>query len=362
MVVTQMYSDFKVKSIFRTYDVFFQQYKTALPNSIREGDILIVDSNVFKLYPDIQDYISGHKYFIIEASEAAKTYDNIGKLLTSIIEHGFSKTNRLIGIGGGVIQDITAFSSSILFRGVEWVFFPTNLLTQCDSCIGSKTSVNCGEYKNQLGGFYPPSEIYIDFGFWETISVQEISSGLGEMLHYFFVDGIEDINILQKEIANAYDDKKLLLSLVERSLSIKRKMIEIDEFDKGPRNVFNYGHSFGHALESVTSYQVPHGIAVAIGMDLANIISAHKGLIDISVRNNARSVLYEVWKNTTIPEINIDEYFNALSKHKKNEGTTIKVILTRGFGEMFKCSLENNKEIRKIVNDFFLYKKYQGVL
>ena len=355
-----MYKDFQVKSIFRTYKTYFQSYAAALPNRIRSGDIVIIDSNVARLYPDIQEFIKNNKVFIIEANEDAKTYDNIGKLLKKIIAHGFSKTDRLIGIGGGVIQDITAFSSSILFRGVEWLFFPTNLLTQCDSCIGSKTSVNCGEYKNQLGGFYPPSEIFIDFKFWDTISAQEVSSGLGEMLHYFFVDGVDDINQLQSEVSQAYDNKELLLSLVGRSLSIKRKMIEIDEFDKGPRNVFNYGHSFGHALESVTAYQVPHGIAVAIGMDLANIISAHKGLIDISLRNEARNVLCEVWKNTTLPEISIDEYFNALSKDKKNEGKTIKVILTRGLGDMFKETLEQNEEIRQLITDFFLLRKYEG--
>jgi 3-dehydroquinate synthase len=312
-----MYDEFEVKSIFRTYKTLFQSYDKALSDNIKSGDIVILDSNVAKLYPDIQKIIVANKVFIIEANEEAKTYEKIGLLLSDIISHGFSKTDRLIGIGGGVIQDITAFSSSILFRGVEWLFFPSNLLTQCDSCIGSKTSVNCGEYKNQLGGFYPPSKIFIDFKFWQTIATEEVSSGLGEMLHYFFVDGVDNIDKLHNEIKKAYDEKEVLLSLVWRSLSIKRKMIEIDEFDKGPRNVFNYGHSFGHALESVTSYQIPHGIAVAIGMDLANIISAHKGLIDISVRNKARTVLAEVYKNTTLPHIDIDEYFNALSKDKK---------------------------------------------
>jgi 3-dehydroquinate synthase len=357
-----MYKDFEVKSIFRTYKAFFQSYEIALPNSIRNGDIVIIDSKVAELYPNILKFSEANKVFIIEASEDAKTYDNIGKLLSSIIAHGFSKTDRLIGIGGGVIQDITAFSSSILFRGVEWIFFPSNLLTQCDSCIGSKTSVNCGEFKNQLGGFYPPSEIYIDFNFWDTISEQEISSGLGEMLHYFFVDGVDNINQLESDITNSYNDKNLLLSLVERSLSIKREMIEIDEFDKGPRNVFNYGHSFGHALESVTSYNIPHGIAVAIGMDLANIISVHKGLININTRNSARNVLCQVWKNTDVPQIDIEEYFNALSKDKKNEGLTIKVILTRGYGEMFKTTLENSEEIRDIVYNFFSLKQYEGDL
>lgn len=354
-----MFEEFTVNSIFREYKVSFEGYEEALTREIKKGDIVIVDSNVFILYPELKKLTEDNKVFTIVANEMAKTYEQIGKLLTQIIEHGFSKTDRLIAIGGGVVQDITAFSSSILFRGVEWLFFPTNLLTQCDSCIGSKTSVNCGEYKNQLGGFYPPSSIFIDFGFWQTISEKEKSSGLGEMLHYFFVDGEDNLPRLQSEITNAYLDDDILLTLVNRSLSIKRKMIEIDEFDRGPRNVFNYGHSFGHALESVTNYQIPHGIAVAYGMDLANIISAHEGLIDIELRNDIRLILKEVWKNTSLPEIDVSEYFEALSKDKKNVGKNIKVILTRGLGDMFKTTLIKSDEVENLVLDFFENKRYE---
>lgn len=354
-----MFDDFNVKSILREYSVTFKHYETALKETLRLGDVAIVDSNVYKLYPEISTILSKNKVFVIEANENAKTYQEIGKLITQIIEYGFSKTDRIVAIGGGVVQDISAFSSSILFRGVEWVFFPTNLLTQCDSCIGSKTSINCGEYKNQLGGFYPPSQIYIDFSFWQTISDKEKSSGLGEMLHYFMVEGDDDLKRLESEICAAYDDNKTMLTLVNRSLSIKREMIEIDEFDKGPRNVFNYGHSFGHALESVTQYEIPHGIAVAYGMDLANIISARKGLISIETRNEIRKVLRHVWKYTPLPPVEVSPYFDALSKDKKNVGNQMKVILTKGLGKMFKTTLERSDKIEKLVNDFFELKLYE---
>ncbi len=357
-----MFENFTVKSIFREYRVSFESYETALVREIKKGDILIIDSNVFSLYPNLRQLINENKVFQVIASEQAKSYDQIGKLITQIIEHGFSKPNRLIAIGGGVVQDITAFASSILFRGVEWLFFPTNLLTQCDSCIGSKTSVNCGEYKNQLGGFYPPSQIYIDFAFWTTITEKEKSSGLGEMLHYFFVEGESNLPKLHKEIVAAYTDDDVLLTLVNRSLGIKRKMIEIDEFDNGPRNIFNYGHSFGHALEGVTNYEIPHGIAVAYGMDLANVISAHEGLISIELRNQVRIILKEVWRNTQLPEVNIKDYFDALSKDKKNVGNDIKVILSKGLGDMFKATLRRDDDIQRLVVKFFENKLYEADL
>jgi len=357
-----MFEDFKIKSLFREYSVYFRQYKSSLLSEIKEGDIIIVDQTILNLYSEVKDIVLQNKYFEIIACENSKTYEEIGKLITRIIESGFSKNNRLIAIGGGVTQDITAFASSILFRGVEWIFFPTNLLTQCDSCIGSKTSVNCGDYKNQLGGFYPPSKIFIDFDFCSTLSMKEISSGLGEMMHYFLVDGCDDLSFLHEEIRRARLDKESLAELVNRSLKIKSKMIQIDEFDRGPRNVFNYGHSFGHAIESATNFKVPHGIAVAYGMDLANILSAKLGLIDIQLRNEVRPILETVWSEVSLPAIELDEYFFALSKDKKNIGSDINVILTKGLGNMFKTKLSQKSEIKRLISEYFSSKLYEKEL
>ena len=353
-----MFKDFEVSSYRGNYQVKFSTIQGILEEEVKEGDIVLIDSNIMKLYPEIAKEIKQVRSIIIETNEKAKSYHEIGELISSIIDYGFSKNNRLIAIGGGVIQDITAFSSSILFRGVDWVFFPTNLLTQCDSCIGSKTSVNLGDYKNQLGGFWPPKKIFIDFNFCQTLSQREICSGLGEMMHYFLVDKSCDLNWLEEIIHKAKSDKALLAILIEKSLAIKKTMVEKDEFDTGPRNVFNYGHSFGHAIEATTDFAIPHGIAVAYGMDLANIISAKQGLISYSLRNRIRKILETIWDETPLPEIDLQKYFLALSKDKKNVGSDIKVILTRGTGSMFKTSLERNQENETLIENYFEQKWY----
>src|SRR5207244_7259170 len=117
----------------------------------------------------------------------------LGPVIEDLIGRRFTKKGRLVAIGGGIVQDVTAFTASILFRGVGWVFFPTSLLAQCDSCIGSKTSINVGAYKNQLGNFWPPRSVLIDLAFLDTLGEREIRSGIGEMLHYFFVTGEDDV-------------------------------------------------------------------------------------------------------------------------------------------------------------------------
>lgn len=362
MVAFVMSNFLNIKSIFRDYSVDFCNSIESLGTELRTNDFVILDSKVNNLYPEISTLVKDNNKYIVSACEESKSYDAISDVFKSIIESGFSKTDRIIAIGGGVTQDISGFVSSLLYRGVSWFFYPTNLLTQCDSCIGSKTSINFGEFKNQLGGFYPPEKIIIDTNFLDTISDIEISSGLGEMLHYFLIDGYESNNILLSELKDARGSRDVLITLIKRSLNIKKKMIEVDEFDKGPRNIFNYGHSFGHALESVTNYEIPHGVAVAYGMDLANLISVHKGLLNMSQRNEFRVLLNEVFSDITLPNIDVNKFLLALSKDKKNEGSKIKVILTRGPRDMFKTTLDKDDDLVDLLSDFFELKLYKDAL
>lgn len=354
-----MFEDFKVKSSRGDYFVNFGLCVETLPDQLNIGDVVIIDEVIAELYPTVINAIGDSEKIFIEATETVKSYQSIGRIIEAILSTGFSKNNKLVAIGGGVTQDVTSFAASIMLRGVDWTFFPTNLASQCDSCIGSKTSVNLGSYKNLLGGFYPPKEILIDFTFCESLNNIDICAGLGEMMHYFLNDGSDSLEKLGVEIKKAKTDHHLLSKLIERSLLIKRKMVEIDEFDQGPRRVFNYGHTFGHALESSTNFAVPHGIAVAYGMDLANIISWKLGLIDNSLRNNIRPILQDIFEIFPIPPFKIESYFDALMKDKKNLEGKLNVILTRGLGDMYQTHFELTDEMRTLISDFFKFKLYE---
>lgn len=193
-----------------------------------------------------------------------------------------------------------------------------------------------GKYKNIIGGFYPPKEIYIDINFLKTLSRKDVLSGLGEMLHYFLIDGRESATIFAENVPKVKENLKEIDTLIFRSLAIKKAMIEKDEFDQGPRNIFNYGHTFGHALESVTNYSIPHGIAVSLGIDLANLVSVDLGLISMQERNEMRQLCKLVFEEIQVPNFDLHEYERALRKDKKNEGNTIGLILTNGMGKAFK--------------------------
>ena len=344
-----------IKSSIQDYDVFFSQtaYQT-LNDEHNPDDVIFVDKNVFcHLNDDMKRMITARKHIFIEATESQKSYTALAPIIEQLIESQFRKNDRLICIGGGITQDITAFIASIMYRGVEWLFFPTTLLAQADSCIGGKTSINIGKFKNQLGNFYPPRKIFIIPEFLKSLPELDFKSGMGEMLHFYLVSGEDDFGFYQQNYDKAFTDESALMSLITRNLEIKKGFIERDEFDRGERLLLNYGHSFGHAIESLTNYTIPHGIAVSYGMDMANYISFKLGYIDESLRNRMRMQLEKVWAGTSIKKISVVDFEKALSRDKKNIGNTYQLILTRGIGNMMMHGITPGQEFTGWLNDYF---------
>jgi len=347
--------NFKVKSVIHDYEVrFIDDLTKILTTELREGDYIIVDNKIKQLYAEPLDWVFGkYRHIGIDATEPQKSYQGIIPVIQTLIESGFRKNHRLVAVGGGITQDVTAFISSVMYRGVKWIFFPTTLLAQGDSCIGSKTSINFGEYKNQIGGFYPPNQIFIYPPFIDTLSEAEMKSGMGEMLHYFIVSGEDDFVIYRELYKQAFHDKQALSKIISRSLEIKKGYIEVDEFDQNIRQVFNYGHSFGHAIESLTHYRVPHGIAVSFGMDMANFISVKLGFIPEKIRNEIREVTKTVWSGYDIRDIDPERYLIALSKDKKNVGAKLGLILNKGYGHIFKNVMDADEKFTAWLKEYF---------
>jgi 3-dehydroquinate synthase len=344
-----------IKSSIHDYEVFFvEDYRQSLKEQIAEGDFLLIDQNIHALYgQDFSPVLDSLNHIIISPTEEQKSYLNLAPIIDSLIQKNFKKNNRLIAIGGGITQDITAFIACNLYRGVEWFFFPTTLLAQCDSCIGGKSSVNFDKYKNQLGNFYPPNAIVIDVKFLETLKDLDIRSGLGEMIHFYLIAGADDYKTIKTNYDRAIKDFSTLKDLIRRSLQIKKEVIEIDEFDKNQRQVFNYGHSFGHAIESLTNYKIPHGIAVSFGMDIANFLSYKFDYIAEELWLEVRELLKLNWGQTALGEINIQHFASMLQKDKKNIGSKINVILTKGLGHMFKTELHLTDELFNWLEEYF---------
>ena len=314
--------NFTVKSNIRNYNVIFDTFENSI--EINEGDYIIIDSNV-----DMK--IEWDNTIKINPLETTKDYFLIFEIINQIIESGFKKNNRIIAIGGGIIQDIVGFISSILYRGIEWTFYPTTLTSQGDSCIGSKTSINMGCYKNVLGNFYPPSLVVIDNNFLTNLSDSQIISGMGEIMHYFLIDGRLSFEYIKRN----YNNYENIEETIYKSLLIKKRMVEVDEFDQEERKILSYGHTFGHAIESISNYEIPHGIAVAYGMSISNYVSYMMGYLKYDDYIEMEELLMKIYSYKDLPEFDTYEYIESLKKDKKSTKDTLNVILVKEVGEMF---------------------------
>jgi len=292
----------------------------------------LVDANVARLYADRLRAVLEHPHtLIIEATEENKSIERVIPVIERLVANKVRRDHVLVAVGGGIIQDITCFIASTLMRGLPWKLVPTTLLAQADSCIGSKSSINLGNAKNILGTFNPPNEIFICTGFLDTLEDKDIRSGIGEILKVHAIEGAAAFDRLAADYDGLLKNRSILLAYLRDALLIKQRFIEIDEFDKGVRNIFNYGHSFGHAIESATDFGIPHGIAVAMGADMANRIAALRGLLPEAHYRRMHPVLQKNYAAFAATPIAADALLAALKKDKKN--TTRKLVLIFPVGE-----------------------------
>ncbi len=355
MVASLIFEKIVIKSRLNDYTIsFVDDFLMPLNNELNNGSFLITDSNVYRLYLENSGMdLSSDNVFIVKASERNKSIDKCKEIVEVLVDKQIRRNQRIVAIGGGVVQDLAAFTASIYFRGIEWSFFPTTLLAQADSCIGGKTSINLESIKNIIGNFYPPAEIYLDVGFLETLSEDDIKSGIGEILHYYFYSN----SSFMFEMMDSYNDLILnpqgMIKYIRESLLIKKRVIEVDEFDGNERNKFNYGHTFGHAIETSTNYEIKHGQAVTVGMDIANYISNYLGLIDLELYKKMKNIIEVNFPDYNWSSLDIHTLIESLSKDKKNEGNKLGCILTKGPGSLVKKFLPIDDELKLLISNYF---------
>jgi 3-dehydroquinate synthase len=341
----------KVRSSLREYEVHIgpaHDFVKHLANL--EHKCFVVDENVWRHYADsILSPLPGSETITFAALEERKTLEGVQEIYQHLLGRSAKRNLTLITIGGGILQDVTGFAASTLYRGINWIFIPTTLLAQADSCIGSKTSLNYGTYKNLIGSFYPPSTIWIDPSFLKTLQTQDFYSGLGEVVKLHIMTGAQ----ATQELLNAYDpiramDMAALQQAIQTSLEIKIDYITDDEFDLGRRNMLNYGHCIGHALESVSSFRIPHGQAVVYGMILANRIAQRRGILSEERRRFIEERLLMPALNVTVQPADLQPaaIIEAMGRDKKRTGNGLALIMITDAGEMVRVNNLEGQEVQ----------------
>ncbi len=284
---------------------------------------------------------SGAEPIFIEATEHAKSLEHMPAVIEQLRAAGANRGTHLVAIGGGVVQDIAAFVSSVYMRGISWSYEPTTVLAMVDSCIGGKSSINVGPYKNLIGTFHPPDPILIDPALAATLPRDQFASGLIEAAKICFCRGRESFAAHMACGPATSMNTAALEGVIVNSLLAKKHFIEIDEFDKKERLLLNFGHTFGHALEGASNYGIPHGIAVGLGILCSLEFQRRRGIDFSGAASVGELERHLDTMIRTLPGLvevlagmSLDEVMERFGSDKKHRNDRYTLILAAPTGEV----------------------------
>lgn len=338
-----------IKSYNKDYNVVYNQNNLSkiINDEYITNDFIVIDRNVFNLDINSLQNINSKYFFIFDAIENNKTIESVLKIVDLLFQVNFNKKNKLLVIGGGITQDVGGFVSAIYKRGIKWTLVPTTILSMTDSCIGGKVGVNRVS-KNMLGLFCAPNKVIISDYFIHSLKNDDIISGIGEALKLSLIGGENS----HQYFKNNYNENTIhYINLIKMSTSVKKLIIELDELEIDERKVLNYGHTFGHALESASNYFIPHGIAVIFGMYIINKL--FYGDKYEQLNNYMISIIPDKFKKINI---SYELFINSVLNDKKNDGDNICFILLDEIGIskfIFRKISEINNELKNIFNELF---------
>lgn len=306
-----------------------------------KGLFIISDSNVFELYgekllkflPD-QGQKAGH--FIMPAGEEAKSWHVASEILTKMLELNLNREACVLALGGGVVGDMAGFCAALYRRGIPFYQIPTTLLAQVDSSVGGKVAVNHPLGKNMLGTFYQPREVWADLSLLETLPPEEWRAGLAEVVKYGVIWDAHFFDFLEENVDKVLArSPEVLPCVIERCCQIKAEVVVQDERDEGLRNILNFGHTIGHALESATQYKIyRHGEAVAIGMLGAFHLARALGMTDDKALERFRNLLQQWGLPCSFPAGLLEAAAAKLIYDKKASGEKLIFILPEQIGKV----------------------------
>ncbi|MBA3721600.1 MAG: 3-dehydroquinate synthase [Parachlamydiaceae bacterium] len=301
--------------------------------------VIISTPTVFQLFGNtIKKQIENipSSEILIQPGEEAKTLSTATLCWEQMAERRVDRHSLLIALGGGVITDLTGFVAGCYMRGIDYISIPTTLMAMVDASIGGKTAVNFPNHKNLIGLFNFPKFILIDPKCLHSLSQREFSAGLAEVIKYGVIDRPNLFELLEHNAEAILEKKPVLLDeIIKQCCEIKNDIVQKDAFDKSVRATFNYGHTFGHAIETLTSYQqYTHGETVAIGMSCAAYVSHELNKIDFTFIERQDNLCRKLGLPTKLPSMPIEQIIEKMHSDKKNRGDQITLILPEKIGKV----------------------------
>lgn len=296
--------------------------------------VVITDSNIFAIY---KESLSRFEHVVIEGGEANKNLETVQQIYRQLMAMEVDRSTFILGIGGGIVTDITGFVAATYMRGLKYGFISTTLLGQVDASVGGKCGVNLDDYKNMVGCFSHPEFVVLDVDMLQTLPVRELRSGMAEVVKSAIIGDRELFDMIeQRGSDNIYADKSFMQEVVERSLRVKLSIVQQDEREAGMRRLLNLGHTLGHAIEKLT-HDINHGEAVAIGMAMITRMAIANGVLDEQEGRRIELLLQNLGFATSV-SILISDILLETKRDKKRCDNQLNIVVPRSIG---RCEVQS---------------------
>jgi len=346
----------------RSYPIYITTDFNTLGKSIQSagvnGKIVVVtDSNVDKLYAGICiDVLTAYGFdvykYVIEAGEKSKNLDTVRDIYKFLIEVKLDRSSALLALGGGVVGDITGFAAATFLRGISFIQVPTSLLAQADSSVGGKVGVDFEGSKNIIGAFYQPKLVYLNVNTLSTLPKRELQSGLAEVIKHGIIADRSFYEYIEHNLDKIMElDENTMQYVARTNCMIKGNIVEQDEKESHLRAVLNFGHTIGHAVESVSNFELLHGECVSIGMIGAFKMAEYMGMVDEKATKRVSDILTLAGLPVRIKDLDIEKVFEQMFYDKKIRNNRLTFVLPKDIGEVIQVKIDNSELIKKVLMD-----------
>lgn len=300
---------------------------------------VVVDRNVARYHlQKIKKSIGRHKkilYYELKPGENTKSQEQLKKLYNALIKNNYGRDTLIISVGGGVTGDLVGYSAATYMRGVQLVQIPTTLLAAVDSSIGGKTAINFNGYKNIIGSFYHPDMVLIDSEFLNTLPPKEYKAGMGEVIKYAYISSPDLYNLMNDNFERILKkEAKITDEIILRCAAIKSGVVSNDEKENGLRKILNFGHTYGHAIESATGFKVRHGFCVVYGIVAELFLSNKIGVLSRKKLTRYLELPRKFRLKNILDDLDFEQLYQNMLTDKKNRNGKINFVLLSDLGKI----------------------------
>jgi len=346
----------------RSYPIYIATDFNTLGKCIQSagvnGKIVVVtDSNVDRLYSGTcVDVLAAHGFdvhkYVIEAGEKSKNLDTIRDIYKFLIDVKLDRSSALLALGGGVVGDITGFAAATFLRGISFIQVPTSLLAQVDSSVGGKVGVDFEGSKNIIGAFYQPKLVYLNVNTLSSLPKRELQSGLAEVIKHGIIADRSFYEYIENNLNKIMElDENTMQYVARTNCLIKGNIVEQDEKESHLRAVLNFGHTIGHAVESVSNFELLHGECVSIGMVGAFKMAEYLGMVDEKDTGRVSETLASAGLPIKIRNLDIEKVFEQMFYDKKIRNERLTFVLPKGIGDVIQVKIDDTELIKKVLMD-----------